>query len=119
MQLCYTVLSSTVHGWNLEKPSVRFTWNGLYPAVSAAYCTCYPYYHYPIISVCSLFEVPVLGTYPTIDELSDKSKYEYFMRLVPPARFEVKAMMEFLESFNFSYISILFGDDTYGESLIL
>ncbi len=37
------------------------------------------------------------------------------MRLVPPARFEVKAMMEFLERFKFSYISILFGDDTYGK----
>ena len=40
-------------------------------------------------NVLSLFQIPNLGIWATSDELSDKSRYEYFLRLVPPDSFQV------------------------------
>ncbi len=64
----------------------------------------------------SLYHIPTLGMYATVDELSDKTKYGYFMRLIPPTRFQVKAIVDFLDRFNFSYISVIYSDGTWGEN---
>ena len=39
-----------------------------------------------VASLLGLFEIPVLATFSTSDELSDKSRFNYFMRMVPPDR---------------------------------
>ncbi len=39
-----------------------------------------------VASLLGLFEIPVLATFSTSDELSDKSGFNYFMRMVPPDR---------------------------------
>ncbi len=41
-------------------------------------------------------------------------RFEYFLRLVPPDRFQVKAMMDFIQYHNFTYISILYSEGSYG-----
>ncbi len=64
--------------------------------------------------ILSLAQIPTLGTYQSSDELSDKSRYEYFLRLVAPDRFQVKAIMDFLEYFNFTYVSLLYSEGSYG-----
>jgi len=40
------------------------------------------------------FQLPVVATYATANELSDKTKYPYFMRLVPPDLAEEKTIIE-------------------------
>jgi len=40
------------------------------------------------------FELPVMSTYATANELSDKKKYPFFMRLVPPDSVEETAIIE-------------------------
>ena len=40
--------------------------------------------------ILSLYQIPSLGIWATCDTLSDKSKYEYFVRTVPPDRFQVQ-----------------------------
>ncbi len=64
----------------------------------------------------SLYQIPVLATFSTLDDLSNKAKYEYFMRMVPPTRFQVNAIFDFMQYYNFSYVSILYNDNTYGET---
>ena len=40
-------------------------------------------------NLLSIFKIPNLGVWATSDELSDKSRFEYFMRLVPPDKMQV------------------------------
>ena len=40
-------------------------------------------------NLLSLFHIPNLGIWATSDELSDKNIYGYFVRLLPPDRFQV------------------------------
>ncbi len=67
----------------------------------------------PLLSVAN---IPVLSPLATSDELSDKARFEYFMRMVPADRFQVKAMMDFIEFYNFTYISLLYSDGSYGKN---
>ncbi len=69
-----------------------------------------------VSSFLSVFHIPVLGFYATSDELSDKSRYEYFMRLSPPDRFQVEAMLDFIQVFNWTYISLFYSEGSFGES---
>ncbi len=69
-----------------------------------------------VAPMMSLYQIPTLGMYATVDELSDKTKYEYFIRLIPPTRFQVRAIVDFLARYNFSYISIIHSDGTWGEN---
>ena len=69
-----------------------------------------------VSSLLSLFKIPVLSTSATSDELTDKTRFEYFMRLVPPDRFQAQAMMEIVEHYNWTYISLLYSEGSYGEN---
>lgn len=69
-----------------------------------------------VAGLLSLFEIPVLSTYASSDELTDKTRFEYFMRLVPPDRFQAQAMTEILEYYGWSYISLLYSEGSYGEN---
>ena len=69
-----------------------------------------------VSSLLSLFKIPVLSTSATSDELTDKTRFEYFMRLAPPDRFQAQAMMEIIEHYNWTYISLLYSEGSYGEN---
>ena len=38
------------------------------------------------------------------------------MRLVPPDKFQAQAMMEIVEHYNWTYISLLYSEGSYGEN---
>ena len=63
-----------------------------------------------------LFEIPVLSTFATSDELSDKSRFEYFMRLVPPDNFQAIGIVQVLLYYNWTYISLTYSEGSYGEN---
>ena len=63
-----------------------------------------------------LFQIPVLSTYATSDELSDKTQFPYFMRLVPPDAFQALALVDILEHFGWSYVSLLHSGGNYGDN---
>lgn len=69
-----------------------------------------------VASLLSLFEIPILSTYASSDELTDETRFEYFMRLVPPDRFQAQAMMDILDNYNWTYISLLYSEGSYGEN---
>ncbi len=67
-------------------------------------------------SLFSIFHIPIISTYATSDQLSDKSRYKYFLRLVSPDKIQVQAMMDFISYHNWTYISMVYSEGTYGEN---
>ena len=67
-------------------------------------------------SFLGIFKIPVLGAYSTSDELSDKGRYPYFMRLVPPDAFQAIAILDVVEYFQWTYVSLLYTEGSYGEN---
>ncbi|ELU10064.1 hypothetical protein CAPTEDRAFT_32869, partial [Capitella teleta] len=63
----------------------------------------------------SLYSIPILGTYATADELSNKEKHEYFLRLVPPDRFQAQLIVDVLQAFNWTYVGVFYSEGAYGE----
>lgn len=78
-----------------------------------------PGYSYEAIHVATLldiFEVPFISFSATSPELSDKSKYEYFSRTVPSDSLQIQAIVDLLMHFNWTYVSVLYTDESYGVS---
>ena len=78
-----------------------------------------PEFSAPCVSIAgifSLFRIPVLGTLCTSDELGDKSRFSYFLRLTSPDSIQAEAMMDMFVHFNWTYISLVYSEGPYGEN---
>ncbi|CAD5110633.1 unnamed protein product [Dimorphilus gyrociliatus] len=64
----------------------------------------------------SQFKLPLLSTFATSEELSDKSRFQYFSRLVPPDSIATEAMTQLMIEFEWSYIQLLYAEGSYGEN---
>ena len=69
-----------------------------------------------VSSFLGLFNIPVLSPLSTSDELSDKSRFPFFMRLVSPDTFQAVAVVSIVEHFRWSYVSLLYSEGSYGEN---
>lgn len=69
-----------------------------------------------VSSLMSVFQIPIIGTYPTGDELSDKTRYEYFLRVVAPDNFQILALLGITRHFGWTYVSVVYSDGSYGEN---
>jgi len=67
-------------------------------------------------SFLNVFQIPQIGLYATSDDLSDKSKYGYFTRLVSPDKYQVKAILDLCQHYGWTYISLVYSDGSYGEN---
>ncbi|XP_071955622.1 metabotropic glutamate receptor 4-like [Antedon mediterranea] len=65
-----------------------------------------------------LIHLPMVSYFASSDDLTDTILYPYFMRVVPPDRFQVKAMVDLMLDFNWNYISVLYTDDSYGRNAV-
>ncbi|XP_074641006.1 uncharacterized protein LOC141898800 [Tubulanus polymorphus] len=61
------------------------------------------------------FEVAQISPMSTAATLSDKNKYPYFMRTIPPDTMQTKVMIEVLKKLNWKYIGLVYSDDAYGS----
>lgn len=50
----------------------------------------------------------------TSPELSNKQRFEYFTRTIPSDHYQVKAMVEIIKKFGWSYVSIVYEESNYG-----
>ena len=57
-------------------------------------------------------QVSPLSTHP---ELSNKKRFPYFFRTVPPDTFQASAILELLSQHGWKYVSIVYEDDGYGQ----
>ncbi|XP_028402405.1 metabotropic glutamate receptor 3-like [Dendronephthya gigantea] len=64
----------------------------------------------------NLFEIPLISYSATSPVLSDKKKYEYFSRTATSDMFQIPAIIDLLVLFNWTYVSVLYSDETYGQT---
>lgn len=60
-------------------------------------------------------KIPQISFLSTSDELSKKEVTSYFLRVVPPDEHQVQAILSFILSQGWTYISVLYSDGSYGE----
>ncbi|XP_061418925.1 metabotropic glutamate receptor 3-like [Lethenteron reissneri] len=69
-----------------------------------------------VANLLRLFQIPQISYASTSAKLSDKSRYDFFARTVPPDFYQAKAMAEILRFFKWTYVSTVASDDDYGEA---
>ncbi|XP_063304265.1 metabotropic glutamate receptor 3 [Pelobates fuscus] len=69
-----------------------------------------------VANLLRLFHIPQISYASTSAKLSDKSRYDYFARTVPPDFYQAKAMAEILRYFNWTYVSTVASEGDYGET---
>lgn len=68
-----------------------------------------------LASLLRIFQLPQISYYSTATVLSNKQKFDYFLRTVPPDNFQAKAMADLIVHFNWTYVVGIHTDDTYGR----
>jgi hypothetical protein len=68
-----------------------------------------------MVRFLKLFDIPLLSARCTNDDLS---RFPNFLRLVPPDKYQVKIMMDMLVYYNWSYVSFVYVDNTYGRNAL-
>lgn len=61
-------------------------------------------------------QIPQISYASTAPELSDKSRYEFFSRVVPPDSYQAQAMVDIVKNMGWNYVSTLASEGNYGES---
>ncbi|XP_033118204.1 metabotropic glutamate receptor 4-like [Anneissia japonica] len=69
-----------------------------------------------IASILRVFKVPQISYASTSPELSDKTRYDYFLRVVPTDTFQVQAIVDVIKQLNWSYVSTVASSGNYGKS---
>ena len=59
-------------------------------------------------NLLSLFNIPQIGYSATMQELSDKSLYNYFMRVVPSDKLQARALLDIVLHYNWTYVSTVY-----------
>ncbi|KAK5608773.1 Metabotropic glutamate receptor 5 [Crenichthys baileyi] len=67
-------------------------------------------------NLLQLFNIPQIAYSATSMDLSDKSLYKYFMRVVPSDMQQARAMVDIVKRYSWSYVSTIHTEGNYGES---
>ena len=60
------------------------------------------------------YDIPQISYASTARILSDKGRFEYFFRTVPPDTLQARTMVDIVEHFNWTYVIAMHSADTYG-----
>uniref|UniRef100_A0A0P5YKL2 Metabotropic glutamate receptor n=2 Tax=Daphnia magna TaxID=35525 RepID=A0A0P5YKL2_9CRUS len=69
-----------------------------------------------VANLLRLFRIPQISPASTAKVLSDKSRFEFFARTVPPDDYQAITLVDLVERFNWTYISTVASEGSYGES---
>ncbi|XP_077139184.1 metabotropic glutamate receptor 1 isoform X1 [Ranitomeya variabilis] len=67
-------------------------------------------------NLLQLFDIPQIAYSATSIDLSDKTLYKYFLRVVPSDILQAKAMLDIVKRYNWTYVSAVHTEGNYGES---
>ncbi|XP_023289799.1 metabotropic glutamate receptor [Orussus abietinus] len=68
-----------------------------------------------VANLLRLFHIPQISPASTATALSDKTRFDYFARTVPPDTFQSIALVDVVKSANWSYVSTVYSEGSYGE----
>ena len=68
-----------------------------------------------VASLLRLFRISQISYSSTAEILSDKTRFDYFFRTVPPDSLQAKAIASIIIKFNWTYVLAIHSDDNYGK----
>ena len=68
-----------------------------------------------VANLLRLFKIPQVSYASTSAALSDKTRFDYFARTVPPDNLQAKAMADIVLHYNWTYVSTVASEGDYGE----
>lgn len=68
-----------------------------------------------VANLLRLFHIPQISPASTAKTLSDKSRFDLFARTVPPDTFQSVALVDIIKNFNWSYVSTIHSEGSYGK----
>ena len=69
-----------------------------------------------VANLLQLFHVPLISIASTTPSLSDKTQYGYFARTCPSDSYQVRALADIVNHFNWSYVVTNNSGDIYGQA---
>ncbi|GMT35498.1 hypothetical protein PFISCL1PPCAC_26795, partial [Pristionchus fissidentatus] len=68
-----------------------------------------------VANLLRLFAIAQISPASTYHDLSDKKRFEFFARTVPSDNYQARAMVSIAREFNWTYVSLLYSADEYGD----
>ncbi|KAL8612600.1 hypothetical protein ACOMHN_006586 [Nucella lapillus] len=66
--------------------------------------------------VLAAAQTPHMSVMSTSDELSDRTRYPYFLRLIGPDKYQFEVIYQTLKFNGWTYVSVLYEEGSFGES---
>ncbi|KAJ8399428.1 hypothetical protein AAFF_G00411400 [Aldrovandia affinis] len=67
-------------------------------------------------NLLQLFNIPQIAYSATSIDLSDKTLFKYFLRVVPSDTLQARALLDIVKRYNWTYVSAIHTEGNYGES---
>ncbi|XP_061756556.1 metabotropic glutamate receptor 1 isoform X1 [Nerophis ophidion] len=67
-------------------------------------------------NLLQLFNIPQIAYSATSIDLSDKTLFKYFLRVVPSDTLQARAILDIVQRYNWTYVSAVHTEGNYGES---
>ncbi|GBM00770.1 Metabotropic glutamate receptor 3 [Araneus ventricosus] len=68
-----------------------------------------------VTNIFRLLKIPQVSYASTSEELDDLYKYPYFFRVVPSDRFQLEVILDIIQHFKWTYVSLIVSEGEYGE----